>query len=99
METFGARFKKVRQLKGLKQEEIANILGLTKQSISNIENDKTFVSKDVLCKLIIDLNVNLNYLVAGKGLMFLSDTEISTTSKTEIAQEVEKILKDKGIIL
>lgn len=99
METFGARFKKVRQLKDLKQEEIANILGLTKQSISNIENDKTFVSKDVLCKLIIDLNVNLNYLVAGKGLMFLSDTEISTTSKTEIAQEVEKILKDKGIIL
>lgn len=99
METFGARFKKVRQLKDLKQEEIANILGLTKQSISNIENDKTFVSKDVLYKLIIDLNVNLNYLVAGKGLMFLSDTEISTTSKTEIAQEVEKILKDKGIIL
>lgn len=99
METFGARFKKVRQLKDLKQEEIANILGLTKQSISNIENDKTFVSKDVLCKLVIDLNVNLNYLVAGKGLMFLSDTEISTTSKTEIAQEVEKILKDKGIIL
>lgn len=99
METFGNRFKKIRQLKDLKQEEIARVLGLTKQSISNIENDKTFVSKDVLCKLVIDLNVNLNYLIAGKGLMFLSDSEISTTSKTEIAQEVEKILKDKGIIL
>lgn len=99
METFGNRFKKIRQLKDFKQEEIARVLGLTKQSISNIENDKTFVSKDVLCKLVIDLNVNLNYLIAGKGLMFLSDSEISTTSKTEIAQEVEKILKDKGIIL
>ena len=99
LETFGSRFKKIRQLKGYKQEDIANILGLTKQSVSNIENDKTFVSKDVLSKLVIDLNINLNYLIAGKGQMFLPELEESATSKSEIALEVEKILKEKGLIL
>ena len=57
------------------------------------------MSKDVLSKLVIDLSINLNYLIAGKGQMFLPELEESATSKSEIALEVEKILKEKGLIL
>lgn len=99
MTTFGKRLKQARQLKELSQEDFGKILGLTKQSISRVENDKTFVSKDVLSKLLIDLSINLNYLIAGKGQMFLLELEESATSKSEIALEVEKILKEKGLIL
>ena len=99
MDTFGTRLKRIRLLKELKQEDFANLLGLTKQSVSNIENDKTFVSKEVLGKLVLDLKINLNYLIAGKGQMFLADDNTSATSKSEIALEVEKILKEKGLIL
>lgn len=100
METFGNRLKLVRTLKGLSQQELGNIVGLTKQSISRVENDKIFVSKEILCNLIVNLKININYLLVGQGTAFIpEDSEISTTSKTEIAQEVEKILKDKGIIL
>lgn len=100
METFGSRLKLARTLKGLSQQELGNIVGLTKQSISRVENDKIFVSKEILCNLIINLHININFLLVGKGEMFIPEsTEISAISKTEIAQEVEKILKDKGIIL
>ena len=100
METFGSRLKLARTLKGLSQQELGNIIGLTKQSISRVENDKIFVSKEILCNLIINLHININFLLVGKGEMCIPEsTEMSATSKTEIAQEVEKSLKDKGIIL
>lgn len=100
MDTFGSRLKLVRTLKGLSQQELGNIIGLTKQSISRVENDKIFVSKEILCNLIVNLKININYLLVGQGTAFIpEDNEISATSKSEIAQEVEKILKDKGIIL
>lgn len=99
MTTFGKRLKQARQLKELSQEDFGKILGLTKQSISRVENDKIFVSKEILCNMIVNFNLNINYLLTGKGQMFLPEIEESATSKTEIALEVEKILKEKGLIL
>lgn len=99
MTTFGKRLKQARQLKELSQEDFGKILGLTKQSISRVENDKIFVSKEILCNMIVNFNLNINYLLTGKGQMFLPEIEESATSKSEIALEVEKILKEKGLIL
>ena len=99
MTTFGKRLKQARQLKELSQEDFGKILGLTKQSISRVENDKTFVSKEILCNMIVNFNLNINYLLTGKGQMFLPELEESATSKSEIALEFEKILKEKGLIL
>jgi len=99
MTTFGKRLKQARVLKNLSQEEFGKVLGLTKQSISRIENDKIFVSKEILCNMIVNFNLNINFLLVGKGQMFLADDNTSATSKSEIALEVEKILKEKGVIL
>ena len=99
MTTFGKRLKQARQSKELSQEDFGKIIGLTKQSISRVENDKIFVSKEILCNMIVNFNLNINYLLTGKGQMFLPELEESATSKSEIALEVEKILKEKGLIL
>jgi transcriptional regulator with XRE-family HTH domain len=40
----GLNIRKWRELKGIKQEQLANKLGITKAALSNIENDKTDVS-------------------------------------------------------
>ena len=40
----GLYIRKWRELKGIKQEQLATQLGLTKAALSNIENDKTDVS-------------------------------------------------------
>ena len=99
MSTFGKRLKQARLLKELSQEEFGSLLGLTKQSISRVENDKIFVSKEILCNMIVNFNLNINFLLTGKGQMFISDEVESATSKSEIALEVEKILKEKCLIL
>lgn len=40
----GINIRKWRELKGIKQEQLATKLGITKAALSNIENDKTDVS-------------------------------------------------------
>lgn len=40
----GLHIRKWRELKGIKQEQLANQLGITKAALSNIENDKTDVN-------------------------------------------------------
>lgn len=40
----GLYIRKWRELKGIKQEELAKHLGITKAALSNIENDKADVS-------------------------------------------------------
>ncbi len=49
--TFGNQLKKLRKEKGLSQEELANLLYVTRQSVSQWENDKTMPSVDLLVKL------------------------------------------------
>jgi len=40
----GANIRKWRELKGIKQEQLAQSLGITKAALSNIENNKTDIS-------------------------------------------------------
>lgn len=49
--TFGEQLKNHRREKGLSQEELANLLYVTRQSVSQWENDKTMPSVDLLVKL------------------------------------------------
>ena len=49
--TFGEQLKNHRKEKGLSQEELANLLYVTRQSVSQWENDKTMPSVDLLVKL------------------------------------------------
>jgi transcriptional regulator with XRE-family HTH domain len=40
----GQNIRKWRELKGIKQEQLAILIGITKGAMSNIENDKTDLS-------------------------------------------------------
>lgn len=40
----GTNIRKWRELKSIKQEQLANKLGITKAALSNIENNKTDIS-------------------------------------------------------
>ncbi len=95
MATTGQRFKELRNSTGLSQELFGKSIGLTKSAVSAVENDKTFISLEVQRKLLLDFNVDLNYLVGGLGSLYLPAKYEDI--KTEIFKEVEKMLKDKGI--
>lgn len=55
--------RKIRKQRGLKQCELARMVGLEQGSLSDIENEKKKPSFDVLIRLAIALNCSLDELV------------------------------------
>ncbi len=95
--SIGQRIKKIRKLLDLSQQELADELKITKQAISNMETGKSTAGINVLSKLLLDYNVNLNFLVGGKGSVFLDNEDNTASLKNTILKEVEKMLEERGI--
>ena len=104
MESQGERIKKIRLALGLSQEDFGKIFGITKQYVYGLEKDKLALNNEKLVKLLLDYKVNINYLLAGVGEMFMQKSpEISAQSNFEIFRdsilnEVRIMLKDEGVI-
>ena len=60
---FADRVKELRNKKGVSQTVIAQLLGVTKTQISDIENAKTSTSLEKAVALADFFNVSLDYLV------------------------------------
>ncbi len=95
MTTTGQRFKKIRTALNLSQEAFGKNIGLSKSGISAVENDKTFISLEILRTLFINYDINLNYLIAGSGTMFNKQNQ---STEEDFADKVRKILKEEGLI-
>lgn len=70
--TVGSRLKLLRDNAMLNQGSFADSLGLKQGSLSDIERGKAYPSVDVLIKIKSIYNVNLDWLISGKGDMFIS---------------------------
>ena len=88
METQGERIKKIRLQLNMQQDKFGEGIGVTKQFISNIERDIGFLSGDKLKSLLLNYNVNINYLLAGIGEMFLSSYQLDEYKLEYKIQEV-----------
>lgn len=97
MEHIGIRIKNIRKLLNKSQEQLATELNLTKQAISNIETSKSLPSMALLSKLLLDYDVNLNYIVSGMGDIFLSNEKTYKTLRNSLIKEVEQFLDSRGI--
>lgn len=83
----GKRIKELREYLGLSQREFAEILGIHPLSISRYESGKSNPAPSVL-KLIEDkFSVNPEWLLEGKGEMFLTPPP-SEASKTELFGQI-----------
>ena len=98
METQGERIKKIRLQLNLQQDKFGEGIGVTKQFISNIERDIGFLSSDKLTNLLLNYNVNINYLLAGIGEMFLSSYELDEVKLENKIQKVVLKMKEKGML-
>ena len=97
MTTQGLRLKKIRQTLNLSQEALGEKLCVSKQYISNLEADRNILNNEKLVLLLFDFDVNLNWLIGGKGEMFNKKTS-DFQSEDEFEMKVEEVLKRKGII-
>ncbi|MBR4122988.1 MAG: helix-turn-helix transcriptional regulator, partial [Clostridia bacterium] len=70
MKTTSEKFKALREEKRLTQQALANILSVTKQNIANVESGHQKPTFDLMKKMIEELNINTNWLIADVGTMY-----------------------------
>lgn len=89
------RLQKIRKKLKLSQEEIADETNITYRAYTSYERGDRKPSFEFLVKLVEKYNVNLNWLIAGKGEMFnaLQYEDV----KDEILNEVNQVLVKYGI--
>jgi len=98
-ETIGTRFKKLRERLKLSQQNFARQLNITQQTYSLIEKDKHLPNVKIILILSDNFNVNLNWLISGKGNMFCEPIENieqylkASEELKEVSDRLTKIIK------
>lgn len=71
------RIREIRTAKRISQVELAKTLGVTKQSVSNWENDNIQPSVDMLARIADALSVSADYLLGRDDKRHLDVTGLS----------------------
>jgi transcriptional regulator with XRE-family HTH domain len=69
------RMKRLRKSLGLLQEDLARQLGISKTTISTIENEKQLPTIPIIIGMINNYRVSPVWLLKGEGEMFIKDKE------------------------
>lgn len=75
MYEINTRIKNLRISLNLTQTEFGNKIGLAPSSLSDIENNKCSVNKRNIVAICSIFNVSENWLVNGKGNMFIEENK------------------------
>lgn len=98
MTTQGERLKDLRLVLKLNQQQMASKLGITQSAISAVEKGISgSLSGENLTKLLIEYNVNANWLLAGKGEMFNSQENKNNEIDKRIELKVNELLNQYGL--
>lgn len=91
----GIKIKEIRQSRGLTQDDLAELVGCNTSHISNIENDHTKVSLNVLLAIANALDTSIDYLLSEQyeNSALALDNEILRVLTGCDDQKKEKILK------
>ena len=65
--TLGKRIAQLRRQRGIKQEELASLLGISPQAVSKWENDQTCPDIMTLPRLAKILDITVDYLLSGES--------------------------------
>ena len=105
----GKRLKAIRELKGLSQTELGESLGIQYQHVSKYERGGSVPTWENLIKMIELYEVNINWLLTGRGKVFLSKMgyeeieDVATLQRVkdiediQLEEIVEELKKDKGL--
>lgn len=77
LQAIGARLRTARETLGLTIEKIHQETGFSKSLISEAENGIKKPSSRYLFALVARFKVNINYILTGKGDMFMSGWELT----------------------
>lgn len=86
------RIKELRNAYGLTQVELAKQLGVTKQCISNWENDNILPSVDMLIKLAKYFSVSTDYLLCIESNRWIDISKLTDAQAAHISMIIDDIL-------
>ena len=86
----GEKIRNLRKTFNISQVDLANKLGITKQCVSNWENDNILPSIDMLVRLAKYFNVSTDFLL---GLSHEKMIDVNGLTETEIAH-IKLIIND-----
>ena len=78
---FSEKLKLIRNTRNITQEQLADRLGISRQSISNWESGVAYPETEKLLKLSKELNISLDYLLLDENDL---DIKLQETPKTVI---------------
>jgi transcriptional regulator with XRE-family HTH domain len=85
------RIKELRVARGLSQVELAEKIGISKQSVSNWENDNIQPSIEMLIKIARTFSVSTDYLLGEDERTFLEVSHLSQKQISHIQQIIDDI--------
>ena len=87
------QIQKVRIPNGMSQVDLAARLGISKQSVSNWENDNIQPSIDMLLKLARLFSVSTDYLLGLETRRYLEVSGLSETQLTHLQQIIDDLVR------
>ena len=87
---FGTRLKELRTAYDLNQVQLAKELGVSKQSISNWENDNILPSIDMLIRIAKRFSVSCDYLLELDDRNYLEITGITPSQRALIQKIIDE---------
>lgn len=94
--TLGKRIGMLRRQKGLKQEELADKLGVSPQAVSKWENDQTCPDISLLPELAKILEVSVDELLSGKQESAPVVQIVPETQRKDIRDMILRIVVDSA---
>lgn len=86
------RIKELRILNGMSQVDLAARLGISKQSVSNWENDNIQPSIEMLLKLARLFSVSTDYLLGLEKRRYLEVSGLSEMQLTHLQQVIDDLV-------
>lgn len=93
MALLNENIKNLRSARGLNQVEFAKTLGVSKQCVSNWENDNVMPSIEMLCKIADFFNVSTDYLLGRNEKLYIDVTGLTAQQTSHISLIVSDMSK------
>ncbi len=87
----GENIRRLRQERGLRQEELGRRVGASKQSVSNWENGNIAPSIDLLIRLADFFGVSTDYLLGRQNQRTLDADGLSDLQATHVQQLIDDL--------
>lgn len=92
---FGEIMQNLRKSYGLSQVELARNLGVTKQAVSNWENNNILPSIDMLIRIATYFSVSCDFLLEMDQRYFIDASKLTLEEVSHIQQIINDIRKTK----